>query len=80
MNNDKLIKTEFDGRKAWVVGAPKEKHPYKGAIATCLGAKSTNEGWVMMFKDVKTGDEFPIKGGNEIVWVTNDEKDESKEG
>jgi len=63
-----LKQTEFDGRRAMIIA---KNHPHKGELALCIGAQfNVALGvWRMVFKNERTGQEFEVGGGGDILWA-----------
>lgn len=63
-NKPEVKATEFDGKKALIVGA----HPYSGSTATCQHAERTAAGWGIKFRR-ENGDEFYVFDGVNVKWI-----------
>lgn len=65
MKENYLIKTEFDGREALIIG----DHPHKGESVKCIGAAKTNAGYGLLFKEQSSNKEFFVFKQEYIMWL-----------
>ena len=60
-----LKKTEFDGRKALIIG----DHPFSKKIAVCIGAFKGALGWYLAFEELKTKERFEVLQPSNVTWI-----------
>jgi hypothetical protein len=61
----KLIKTQFDGKKALIL----PDHPHQNETAECIGAENIAVGLALRFRNNSTGDEFYVMKPQHIRWL-----------
>lgn len=59
------LKTEFDDRKALIIG----NHPHADEVAICKGADRLITGYGLYFENVKTGESFYVFKGQNVKWL-----------
>jgi hypothetical protein len=64
-NEHGYVKTEFDGRKALIVGT----HPHTGETACCLGAEETLTGPGLVFKSCENTGNFFVFHPINVKWI-----------